>query len=161
MTMLFGLTDYDEVMAQLGVDDVEFSEEQFRKVGIEQELKLDLLQWFPNYEALNSDNSTDSNVVAQQLALRIYAKVFSAHMIAITAPLRFFQQINDGQNTSKRFQNESSLRDFIQELEDKKFNLRNTVLSYSTSHSPQEKKLANNFVGMKAAPPATDIITGR
>lgn len=160
MSMLFGLTDYTEVLGQLGVTTSEFKEDDFISIGVEAELELDLLQWFPDFQSLSDVATPAGDVKKQQLALRIYAKVFCAHMVAVTAPLRFVNQSGDGDNAVKRFQNSSSLNDFIMELEEKKLSLKNLVLSLSTAYSPVEEAVKITAPTMVISSPSVDVITG-
>ena len=160
MATLFGLTKYTEVLIQLGVDTSEFSEQEFNNSGIQDELQLDLLQWFPQYQSLSSDTAPDADIVAQKLALKIYCKVFCAEQIAITAPMKFIQQDGDGDNASKRFQSASSLSDFKQDLANKRADMKSAVLGYATIFSPTEKAVSITTNFMASASPAVDKITG-
>lgn len=160
MATLFGLTNYKEIISQLGVDESEFNEKEFNSSGIADELLLDLLQWFPNYQQLSDSTDQDPDIVAQKLALKIYCKVFCAETIAITSPMRFVQQEGDGDNATKRFQNKNSLLDFRNSLSIKKAEMKAAVLSYTTTFSPtvQNVEVTNKF--MAVASPSRDKITG-
>lgn len=160
MATFFGFTEYEEVIGQLGVDSVEFTEATFNSMGLVNELQLDLLNWFPAYAALSSDTSTDVAVESQKLAMRIYCKVFCAYEVLITAPLKFVQQIGDGDNATRRFQHKDSLNDFKDELLDKRNSMKLRVLSYQTAHSPTTVVQTVVFPGMAIASPSVDKITG-
>lgn len=160
MATLFGLTSYTEVIIQLGIDKEELLETEFNSSGIQGELQLDLLQWFPLYQTLSDSTDTASNVVAQKLALKIYCKVFCAETMAIISPMRFVQQSGDGDNASKRFQNSNSLNEFRDSLAEKKAEMKAIVLSYTTAFSPEETSVVVTTQFMSSAAPAVDKITG-
>jgi hypothetical protein len=160
MSTLFGLTNYAEIVSQLGIDTSEYKEGEFNSSGIVDELQLDLTQWFSKYQALSDDTSTDADIVAQKLALKIYSKVFCAEQIAITSPMRFVQQEGDGDNTTKRFQNANSLKNFRDDLYAKRSDMKAAALSYTTAHSPAAVAVTVSTNFMASASPATDKITG-
>jgi len=88
----FGLTTNAEIRAQLGASDVEFSDDIIESLNLADELKLDLLSWFPDYVALSDDDSTETSVVVQQLSLKSYCKAFCALQSIPTVRLGFLQK---------------------------------------------------------------------
>ena len=160
MSTLFGLTNYTEIISQLGIEKSEFKEDEFNSSGIQEELQLDLLQWFPSYENLASDNSADTSITVQRLALRVYCKVFCAEQIALTSAMRFVQQEGDGDNATKRFQSASSLADFKEGLTRKRAEMKATVLATSTIYTPEDEEVTVSINVMSIASPATDKILG-
>lgn len=153
----FGLTSCDEIRAQLGAGSSELNNEDIANLSVEDELQLDLLTWFPEYSALLAD--TDAAVKSQKLAIKIYAKVFCASRVVITAPLRFLQKDGNGDNANSRFQNDNSLNNFIQALSDKVVVSKTKVLSFTTAHSPAASTVTQKYLGMSISTPSVNVIT--
>lgn len=160
MATLFGLTNYTEIVIQLGIDKSELKEAEFDSSGVKDELQLDLLRWFPSYQALSDIDSSEPSVLSQKLALKVYCKVFCAEQISITSPMRFVQQSGDGDNATKRFQSSTSLNTFKTDLSNKKAEMKNIVLSYTTAYSPVVPTGKVNAPTMARATPSSDKITG-
>lgn len=155
-----GLTSYFEIRAQLGSGDDEFDDAYIANLGLEAELQLDLLGWFPNHAALLADGAGTPIILQQQLAIKAYAKAYCALKSIPSIRMRFVQKKADGDNQAHRFQNKSSINHLQNDLEDKVADYKLLVMSLDTAHTPTEAVKTYTTLGMSVSTPSTDVITG-
>lgn len=152
------LTTYDEVRAQLGASESEFPDVDMDSAGLDKELELDLLDWFPEYAALAVD--ADTSVASQLLALKVYSAAFCALSALTGSTLLFLQKKVDGDNQWVRFSHKDSLNEFRDALLQKVAKYRARVLSVTTAHSPAADTTETAILGFGISTPATDVIVG-
>lgn len=158
--ILGGITTFEKVRALLGVSQSDIDDTEMEALDLHEEIKLDLAQWFPEYPALMADDSTDSAVVSQQTAMTLYTKTFCAWKASIIAPMKFLQKRADGDNQGARFSHKDALTDFQNSLAMKTTELKVTILSFTTAHSPAEETKTQVVLGMAVAGQGTDPIVG-
>ncbi len=157
--VFFGLTSCAEIRAQLGSGDSEFDDEYIGSLGLDSELQLDLLDWFPNYQALVDDDSGDTEIIKQQLAIKAYAKSYCALKSVPTLRMRFVQKKADGDNQAHRFQNKDTINDLQADLQVKAAEYKHLVLSLTTAFSPTEAETTYVTLGAAISTPDNDVIT--
>lgn len=156
----FSLTTNDAVRAQIGTDSTEFSDDFIESLGLADELKLDLLEWFPAFQSLSDDDSTDTAIVKQQLALKGYAKAFCASTSMPALRMRLQQKTIDGDNQAVRFQNENSMTHLANDLAGKAADYKAKVLAIDTPYTPTVAEQTITVLGMAVSSPDTDAVVG-
>lgn len=158
--VFFGLTTFAEIRAQLGASDTEFDDPYMEDLSLDKELQLDLIGWFPQYQSLSDDEGTESSIVSQKLALKLYAKVLCAHKCIPSVRMRFLQKKAEGENQGVRFQHKDSINNLESDLAKKLADLKVVVLSFDTAHTPDTPVAEFSILGMSVSTPSTDIIVG-
>lgn len=156
----FGLTTFAQIRAQLGASTEELGNDYLENLSLAKELKLDLMMWFPKYQALADDEGEDAATVSQKISLELYAKVFCSHTCIPSIRMRFLQKKVDGEAQGTRFQHKDSINDLEQDLSKKLADLKATVLSFETDHTPSVEVATVAVLGMAVSTPSTDIIVG-
>lgn len=158
MAEVLGLVKYSTVRSQLGASNIDLPDNYIDDLNISNDLQLDLLTWFPSYQSLISDTSADVDVVKQQLALKVYAKMFCAYRITTVAPMKFLQKLVDGEDQAVRFQNANTMNSFRENLKELTYNYKNSVLAITTPYSPVQQEQVSH-PSISVSKPTTDVIT--
>lgn len=143
------------VRRQLGVDDLDITNEQVKESGLYDELLLDLYDWFPNIVSLINDTSGSDAVEMQRIAVKSYGKYYLCHKLALSGRLSFFQKTGDGENADSRFN--FSWDKSIADWEKQMASMKERTLSISTAFTPESTTSAG-FAGMMISSPATDVV---
>ena len=159
MSDVLGLTTYSAIRAQLGVSTTDAPNTLFDDLNIIDELKSDLLSWFPNYEAALVDTSGDAQVENQKLLLGLYAKVYCASVVSLVAPMKFLETRKDGDTSGSRFSFNNSLKDYQQSLNDRAEAYKLKVTNISTPYFSKPTTAA--IPAVIISKPSRDAITGQ
>ena len=155
----FGLTTNESIRAQLGAGVMELGDDKLANLNLQDELELDLLDWFPDYTALMADESGDTVVAKQQLALKIYAKTFCAYACIPTARMGFLQKRVDGEHQGVRFQNKDSMNELTSQLLAKLNETKAGILAQTSAYTPVASVAEYTVLGMAVSNPSADKIT--
>lgn len=156
----FGLTSNNSIRARLGASTVELSDDHISSLSLEDELKLDLLLWFPSYIGAIADESTDSALIIQQLALKSYAKTFCALQVIPSVHMGFLQKKVNKDDQGVRFQHENSINHLKNDLEEQLAEARVKVLGQTTDYTPTVVVSTTKTLGIGISKPSTDVIVG-
>lgn len=129
------LTTSQAVRAVLGIDDHDYSDTQLTELGLGDEIKVHVPTWFPLWETLMDDDTGDSDIERQQLAMKIYVKFYCARVTLSAAPMAFLQRRSDGEVESNRF-NDSAIENLTIEIDKQLAIRRAEVLAISTAMTP-------------------------
>lgn len=95
-----GYTDSDRIRAVCGITEEDLDDTQLLARGLDKELNIDLLSWFPtaaDIAATGTDTQLDS--------LILYSTYFCAHLASQSLRMAATQKITDGANALDRFAN--------------------------------------------------------
>jgi len=156
----FGLTSNSSIRARLGASTEDLSDGDITSLALEDELKLDLLLWFPEFRATINDSSTETSIVIQQLALKSYAKTFCSLKVIPSVYMGFLQKKVAKDDQGVRFQHENSINHLKNDLEDQLVDARINVLGQDTIYTPTEPEVKTYAPGIGISSPSTDVIVG-
>lgn len=103
---ILGLTSTAEVRAVLAISVAEASDQLLIDFSLENELKLDLLDWRDDYKTIISDGADGTPTATQQrnlLLLKKFAKYFCVHKIIVAGEVFVAQMVSDGNSQFKRY----------------------------------------------------------
>lgn len=145
------------IRLQLGVDNLDITDEQVVESGLYDELNLDFYGWFPRYGELFNSLETSVEVLMQQVALKTYGKLFMCRKLALSGRLGFAQKVKDGENQDDRFS--INWDKAIMSWETEMAEAKNTVLGIDTQYLPEDGQARPVGASILAiSSPNTDVV---
>lgn len=108
MATLEDLTSYETVLAVLGADPSELSEEAFIARELWDEVDGAISSWLPAEDSVDSiisaaaDPEDETEAAVKLVKLRAYARYYCAWLLLQSGDLLFAERISDGQNEVQR-----------------------------------------------------------
>jgi len=169
MASILKYGSYDDVRVLLGVDKFELPDEDMDSEVLFSRLSLDLSavtgalpgdtaerdleEWFDYLHGLQNKSKDQQRL---QALISVYAVARFAWYIATTLSIRVPKEETDGKATQTRFSSESAYLKVIQSIADTSdaylLRIRESFGQYSSG---------SGFVGLSAASPSVDVVTGR
>lgn len=160
VAVLSSLVTYNKIRAQLGASStVDLKDTDLDALDLDDELKSDLYNWFPNYQALIDESAPDAPMVAQLINLKLWVKWYSCHVIMESGPLRFIKSGGDSENKKERFAGDLTKMKAAMMVKADESKVK--VLAIATSYSPTIAEEKTFTMVAKVAPLNDLIASGR